>query len=47
MPFVFQNAKSMFSHDAAHIMLMCLSNALCYHNKYNLFGFIALFAANI
>ena len=32
--------KSRFSHNAAHILLMCLSNALCYHGKYDLFCFM-------
>ena len=37
---------SRFSHDAAQIMLICQSNGLCYNDQYDLFGFIALFAAN-
>ena len=38
--------NSRFSHDAALIMLMCPSNRLCYNDHYDLFSFIALFAAN-
>ena len=38
--------NSRFSHDAAQIMLMCLSNGLSYNDRYDLFCFIALFAAN-
>ena len=37
--------NSRFSHDAAQIMLMCLLNGLCYNDQYDLFCFIALFAA--
>ena len=38
--------NSSFSSDAAQIMLMCPSNGLCYNDQYDLFCFIALFAAN-
>ena len=39
--------KNRVSHEAAHIMLVCLSNVLFYHDSYDLFCFIALLAANI
>ena len=47
LPLYFEYAKSRFSHEAAHIMSMGLSDALCYHDQYDLFCFIALFATNI
>ena len=38
--------NSRFYPDAAQIILMCPSNGLCYNDQYDLFCFIALFAAN-
>ena len=38
--------NSRFSHEADKIMLMCPSDGLCYNDKYDLFCFIAFFAAN-